>query len=117
MKKAFPFIWCTFALFTSKASISDVFTIDKIEIASEIKDLTNLETYLYSHPNLSYNDLLTVNPSLVANTLLANNSSLLDLSFLKDRYPDDTYRLIYEVCSCCISVGMGVMFYYINTSK
>jgi hypothetical protein len=117
MKKAVPFILFLFALFTSKASISDLFTIDKIEIASETEDLTNLETYLYFHPNLSYEDILNTNPALASNIISIKNSSALGISTLNDRYRDDTYNLIYAVCSCCVSVGIGVIYYSIAISN
>lgn len=117
MKQALSLILCMFALCTSKASISDLFAIDKIEIASEIEDLTNLETYLYSHPNLSYEDILNTNPALTSNIILTKNSSSLGISIYNDRYPDDNYYLIYAACSCCVSVGIGIIYYSIASSN
>jgi len=117
MKQVLSLILCMFVLCTSKASISDIFAIDKIEIASEIEDLTNLETYLYSHPNLSYEDILNTNPALTSNIILTKNSSSLSISILNGRYPDDTYNLLYVACSCCVSVGIGIIYYSIVNSN
>jgi hypothetical protein len=117
MKQALSLILCMFALCTSKASISDLFAIDKIEIASEIEDLTNLETHLYSHPNLTYNDILNTKPMLASNIILTKNSSSLGISILNDRYPDDTYNLLYVACSCCVSLGIGIIYYSIASSN
>ena len=117
MKQVLSLIICMFALCSSKASISDIFIIDKIEIASEVEDLTNLETYLYAHPNLTYNDILNTKPMLTSNIISTKNSSLLNISIFNGRYPDDTYNLLYVACSCCVSVGIGIIYYSIASSN
>lgn len=98
------------------ATISDVFTIEENNIATQMQDLNTLEQFVMSNPDLTLTELQSTHPMLTSNILKQEESPFCQLSLLTNsKYASGDDGCIWILaCTCCISTSVGIVFYYLE---
>lgn len=117
MKKIFVFVILIFILGSSKASVADLFTVDKVLISSEMTDLNELETFVSTNKDVNLKDVQTKHKLLVINILSIENNPNCLTSILQNSYTNNgggDSCMAVAVCACCVSSLIGGIYYYIS---
>jgi hypothetical protein len=116
MKRALLIIILTITTNLTYATISDVFTIEENNIATQMQDLNTLEQFVMSNPDLTLTELQSTHPMLTSNILKQEESPFSQLSLLTNsKYASGDDGCIWIVaCSCCVSSTVGFIFYYLE---
>lgn len=99
-----------------RASVADLFTIDKATISSEMTDLSALESYVEMNQGITLTDVQSMNNVLTANVLTAEESPFSQTSILR-RGGDAPLGIPSFVWGFCLGVPGIAIVYFVSEDK
>lgn len=117
MKKFVLFFVLLLTFGSTRASVADLFSVDKALISAEMTDLNELETFVLMNKEVSLTEVRFKNKLLAINVLSAEESpnslaSILQNSNAHSGGADSCMAV--AVCACCVSSLIGGIYYYIS---
>lgn len=99
-----------------RASVADLFTIDKATISSEMTDLSALESYVEMNQGITLTDVQSMNSALTTNVLTAEESPFSQTSILR-RGGDAPLGIPSFVWGFCLGVPGIAIVYFVSDDK
>jgi hypothetical protein len=118
MKRTIILLAILLIQFQTFAGNADAFSINTAEINAKMNDLTVLENYLQQHPSMTYSDVESSNQWLLSNVIQTKESPYITSSILLSQQMNDGDGCLYVVLiSCCLTLGISVVYYIVGSSK
>lgn len=99
-----------------KANESNLFSVDNAKIKTEMTSLANLENYVENNQGVEYQDVQTLNNSLLENVLPIEQSPLSQNSTLKKR-GDSPLGIPSFVWGLCLGIPGIAVVYFVADDK
>jgi hypothetical protein len=116
MRKIMFVIILALSTLSMRASVADLFTIDKATISSEMTDLNTLESYVEMNQGITLTDVQSMNSALTTNVLTAEESPFSQTSILR-RGGDAPLGIPSFVWGFCLNLPGIAIVYFVADDK